>query len=44
MKFRSVQISVTLLAGSILILAVADLLMFTFYSSQQTQELVQQRM
>ncbi|WP_297836191.1 methyl-accepting chemotaxis protein [Pseudomonas sp.] len=43
MKFRSVQTSVTLLAGSILILAVAALLMFTFYSSQQTQELVQQR-
>ena len=43
MKFRSVQTSVTLLAGSILILAVAALLTFTFYSSQQTQELVRQR-
>lgn len=43
MKFRSVQTSVTLLAGSILILAVSTLLMFTFYSSQQTQALVQQR-
>lgn len=43
MKFRSVQTSVTFLAGSILILAVSTLLMFTFYSSQQTQALVQQR-
>lgn len=42
MKFRSVQTSVTLLAGSILILAVSTLLMFTFYSSQQSQALVQQ--
>ncbi len=37
MKFRSLQISATFLAGSILILAVAALLMFTFYSSHQTR-------
>ena len=43
MKFRSIQLSITVLAGACLFIAVGVMTLYSVYSAERSQALVQER-